>query len=129
MSRIRFISLRNALLLFNKKIGNECVDFNEYNEYVPFDSVSLVLASESETSPVSSMGHIFIVAEGFNKFGLLKRHSSGFVANASTNSSLLFQFLTDSIDGLYTLSPYNDTIYNYINKPRLSWGQSVRDIR
>lgn len=107
-------------LLFNKKIGNECFDFNEYNEYVPFDSVSLVLASESETSPVSSMGHIFIVAEGFNKFDLLKRHSSGFVANASTNSSLLFQFLTDSIDGLYTLSPYNDTIYNYINNENRS---------
>ena len=62
------------------------------------------------------MGHVFIVLEGKNSRGLTKRHNFGFVADTEGSASLFWNFLTGSIIGRYTLTPYDDTIYRYISE-------------
>ncbi len=116
-------------LLFGKLTDNysECSEFEEYIQNINVEKISVVLASEDESSPVSSMGHVFMVIEGINSIGLNKRHSFGFVADTEGSGSLIFKFLTGSIVGRYTLTPYDDTIYNYISKEHRSlWEYELR---
>lgn len=93
-----------------------CPDFYEYSRNIGIEKLSVVFASEDETSPISTMGHVFIVLEGKNSRGLTKRHNFGFVADTEGSASLFWNFLTGSIIGRYTLTPYDDTIYRYISE-------------
>ena len=97
-----------------------CEAFREYQTYVSSDRVYLVFASESETSPVSSMGHVFLVLEGPTPHAGVKRHAIGFVADTSENASLLMGFLTDQLVGRYVLMPYRELIDDYVIKERRS---------
>lgn len=100
--------------------SDSCEGFNEYKKYISAQKVALVFASESSTSPVSSMGHLFLVVEGVNALGLNKRHAVAFVADSSANGNLLIEFLKDSIVGRYVLNPYDDSIYTYVSKEKRS---------
>lgn len=103
----------------------KCFEFLEYSKHINIENLSVVFASEDETSPVSSMGHVFLMTGGRDANGIYKRHSFGFVADSSS-SSLLMQFLTDSIEGRYTLSPYDNTVHQYISEEHRSlWEYSV----
>ena len=107
-------------LLFEQLPDASCSGYLEYKEFVSAESISLVFASESETSPVSSMGHVFLVLEGHNAKGLYKRHAVAFVADTSVSQNLLIEFLKDSIIGRYVLNPYDDLIYNYVSEEQRS---------
>ena len=103
-----------------------CPDFSDYRKYVSVQEVSVVFASEDETSPVSSMGHLFLMVGGTNQLGLYKKHSFGFVADAGNSTSLLWSFLTDSIDGIHMLNPYHNTIHQYVSEEhRTLWEYSL----
>lgn len=104
---------------------NKCTEFLEYSKHINMENLSVVFASEDETSPVSSMGHVFLMTGGRDANGIYKRHSLGFVADSSS-SSLLMQFLTDSIEGRYTLAPYDNTVHQYISEEHRSlWEYSI----
>lgn len=107
-------------LLTGNQPEQVCDEFNEYQRYVVADRVSLVFASESDTSPVSSMGHSFLVLGGINRLGLYKHHATAFVADSALNENLFIAFLKDKIIGRYTLNPYDDVIFNYLNNEQRS---------
>lgn len=99
-----------------------CKGFKEYRDFVSAEKVILAFATESDNSPVSSMGHVFLVLEGKNKLGLTKRHAVSFVADTGASPNLLIDFMQDEIAGRYILNSYDDLIYNYIsNEKRSLW--------
>ena len=107
---------------------SRCADFDTYQQNISPESFSVVFAAEDETSPVSSMGHVFLMIQGTNSHGIMKRHSFGFVADTEGASSLLLQFLTGSITGRYTLSPYDNSIYTYVSEERRSLWEYPLDL-
>lgn len=103
-------------LIYGKDVYDECTEFNDFKRFVSAEKVSVIFASESVSSPVSSMGHALMLLEGKNSYGLTKAHSTSFVADSNDNPNLFFQFLSNSIVGQYTLNPYNDAIYQYVSE-------------
>ena len=104
-----------AYLITGQKPNKSCSAYQEFEQYVALDSVSLVFASESETSPVSSMGHVFLLLGGVNQQGVFKQHATAFVADTAQNKNLLMDFLHDRMSGSYVLIPYDDWIYQYVS--------------
>ena len=115
---------RYYLIYGSLPLNNNCNDFKEYTDYVNVEKLSVVFASEDETSPISSMGHVLMMIDGKDINGIRKKHSFGFVADNS--SSLFFDFVTDSIEGRYILSPYSNVIYKYVSEEHRSlWEYSL----
>ena len=118
---------RNYLLTGNFP-SDACGEFNDFKSFVSADKVSLVFATESVNSPVSSMGHAFLMLEGKNARGLTKQHAAAFVADKADNGNLIWAFLRDSISGRYTLAPYSDSIYAYVSEEHRSLWEYELDL-
>lgn len=117
-----------AYLLTGRVPANSCRVYREFERYVALDDVRVVFASESETSPVSSMGHVFLVLGGVNSLGVYKQHAAAFVADTAKNKNLLMDFLQDQMIGSYVLMPYDDWIYQYVSKEERSLWEYELDL-
>ena len=99
----------------------KCLAYEEYEQKVPIDNVTMIFASENNVSPSSMMGHSFIKLSGKNENGL-KEHSFSYFATVDVSSTLKFyaDILTVGIDGAYVLSPYAKKRDEYMLKEKRS---------
>ena len=104
-----------------------CPHYQEYIQKVPVDEISLVFAAENITSPMSMMGHVFIMISGYDEDSIQRQHAFSYFA--VINSFNPFLFITESIltgqEGKFGLTPYQTTLFNYTQKE----GRSVWEYR
>ncbi len=110
-ARVDFILKHNEL---DKRSipQHKCSEYEEYNQKVPFDDVSIIFASENNISPSTMLGHSFLKIDGNNK-----SHSFSYFAAFDKMNSFNFytRVLTSGVDGMYILSPYQEKSNEYIN--------------
>lgn len=106
----------------NIKIKKEkCAEYNEFDNSVPIDYIEIGFASENNTSPISMMGHTFLVLNG-NKQNVERKHIFAYSANLNNVStfSLIFDGLFFGLNGAYVLKPYSAYSSKYINEENRS---------
>lgn len=129
-ARVRYILEANGSGI--KEIApQKCTAYQEYLQKVPMDTVYIVFAAESNNSPSSIMGHIFLkIAGQYNNSQ--KEHSFSYFAAIDNSDSLKFYLDVVSIglEGSYLLSPYRTTKNEYLyGEKRALWtfGLSLTD--
>lgn len=116
--RCRYVA--RYFFLTGKDPDADCEDFSEFKKYVGLDEAFAVFASEDANSPISALGHAFMMIEGVNGLGVLKRYNVGFVSSGSSGTEIILGYLKDSLEGIYTLIPYYDSVHDYITKENRS---------
>lgn len=111
-----------------REVPESCAEYQRYLDYVPWDEVFTVFATENAAAPISSMGHLMLMTRGLNRRGIPQHYGIGFVAPSDQGSFRLFRdFLTGSIEGRFILNPYDDVIYNYVSQENRSlWEYRLR---
>lgn len=95
-----------------------CPELQKYLDYVPFDTLELVFASEVLTSSSSMMGHTFLKASGKNTNNKNVAHSISFFAEISTFNpfSVFYDSLVAGLDGFFMVRPYTKDHARYLEK-------------
>lgn len=97
----------------------KCDAYEEYLDKVIFDDVSIVFASESNTSPSSMMGHSFLKVSGQEK-----THAFSYFAtfDRTTSFDFFIKAFVGGVDGAYVLSSYSKKENEYLyNEKRSLW--------
>jgi hypothetical protein len=112
-----------ARLLFLKKYLNlqaqtgapQCVELEKYQQYVPFDDVSLVFASEVLSSASSMMGHTFLKVSGKNIKNNDVAHSISFFTEITTFNpiKLIYEGVFTGMEGFILVRPYKNDLKRY----------------
>ncbi|MDR2760340.1 MAG: DUF4105 domain-containing protein [Rickettsiales bacterium] len=102
----------------DKKIFPEakCGELADYMKKISPETVSLSVASENITSPMSMLGHIFVKISGHDSNGRLTEHALTYYAQfASSSPSLRFYIsaLAGGASGTYSLTPYRSKLGEY----------------
>lgn len=94
-----------------------CTDLDEFLQKVPFDSLSVVFASEQLNAPASVMGHSFLKIEGKNAAQESTAYAISFLTNVSTINfpNLALEILLTGREGYVTLGPYGQIISDYVD--------------
>ena len=99
----------------------KCDEYDEFNTNVPIDYIELGFAAENNKSPISMMGHAFLVLNG-TKDNIEKKHIFAYSANISDISTLdlVFDGLLFGLNGAYVLKPYNTYATKYLQHEQRS---------
>lgn len=114
-----------------------CKDLNEFLIIVPIDELYIEFAAESDFYPGSSMGHIYLKAQGvakqdFYKYinenliiefkkGELREYALSYIANMDDLNPLSYiSAIIGNLAGAYTLSPYENVRFDYIENEKRS---------
>ncbi|MCM1294478.1 MAG: DUF4105 domain-containing protein [Muribaculaceae bacterium] len=111
-ARTRFILQHNPEL----KISHQnCDGYQEFINKVPIDKIEVAFAAENTMSPMSMMGHTFLILSGTHD-GLNRKHAFGYSAfiNDINPAGLVFNGLFFGLDGVYGLLPYDDYKSRYL---------------
>ncbi|AZZ99834.1 DUF4105 domain-containing protein [Pseudoalteromonas sp. R3] len=92
-----------------------CPELKQFLDYVPFDSLTLVFASEVVTSASSMMGHIFFKAEGKNYKGTDVAHSLAYFTEITTFNpfKLLVESTYTGMPGFFSVRPFAKDLIKY----------------
>ncbi|WP_125721293.1 DUF4105 domain-containing protein [Pseudoalteromonas rubra] len=92
-----------------------CPELKQFLDYVPFDSLTLVFASEVVTSASSMMGHIFFKAEGKNHKGTEVAHSLAYFTEITTFNpfKLLVESTYTGMPGFFSVRPFAKDLVKY----------------
>lgn len=116
-----------------------CDGFNEFQQIVAFDKISLHYAAESDVYPGSAMGHIYLAIEGTTKQDISKKwgnttlelkkgqyvgYSMSFFATAELglNPIAYIRAVMGNLDGIYALSPLKNAEFEYIKNENAIFG-------
>lgn len=125
-ARYRFLYQQN---IFSKPLDySQCPSLEEYMKKVPTEKFYYVFAAENITSVTSMMGHGFLMAEGSDASGKLRKHSFSFFAELnSLNPIYLFYGATISgLKGQFALHPYQKDLQQYlVREEREVWEYSL----
>ena len=103
-ARTEFIIKHEKIKIHKEK----CIDYDIFNKNVPIDNVEIGFASENNKSPISMMGHAFLVLNGKDS-GVERKHI--FAYSASVNDVSIYSLIVDGLffglKGLYVLKPYS----------------------
>lgn len=93
----------------------KCDSYQEYLEKVPVEKIYLVFAAENISSPLSMMGHVFLMLEGSDENGIKRQHAFSYFAviNSLNPLSLVIESLFTGQEGRFGLSPYQQSLLNY----------------
>lgn len=97
----------------------KCDAYEEYLNKVIFDDISIVFASESNTSPSSMMGHSFLKISGQEK-----THAFSYFAtfDRTTSFDFFIKAFVGGVNGSYVLSSYSEKENEYLyNEKRSLW--------
>ncbi len=116
-ARTEFILKHENIKLHKEK----CPEYDTFNKSVPIDSVEIGFASENNKSPISMMGHTFLVLTGVEN-NIEKRHIFAYSANISDVSvpSLFIDGLFFGLNGAYVLKPYRNYSKFYLYQEQRS---------
>lgn len=94
-----------------------CSGLQEFRDKVPFETLSLVFASEEITSPASVMGHIFLQIDGVDKNGQSKSYAISFLTDLDTINlaALTYSILISGRQGYITLGAAQTEIAKYVD--------------
>ena len=116
----RYLYLRHHLSIDPKTIfqAKGCGELKRYIDYVPFDDVSLVFASEVMSSASSMMGHTFLNASGKNINEDSVSHTISFFTEFSSLNpfTLFYDATVAGMDGFFIVRPYAVDIEQYNKK-------------
>ncbi|WP_440906022.1 DUF4105 domain-containing protein [Catenovulum sp. SX2] len=108
---------------------SSCSDLNKYSDFVPYDSLTLVYASEVLSSTTSMMGHVFFKASGINHKGTPVEHSIAFLSEIKTLNpfKLLYESLIVGMPGFFIVRPYQQDKVRYLNEEKRNlWEYQLR---
>jgi hypothetical protein len=94
---------------------NQCPELEKYKQYVPFDDVSLVFASEVLSSASSMMGHTFLKVSGKNSKNNDVAHSISFFTEINTFNpiKLIYEGVYTGMEGFILVRPYKNDLKRY----------------
>lgn len=137
-ARISFIANFVQSEEFKNRIDiSQCQKLQEFFNIVPIERIFIEFAAESDIYPGSSMGHIYLHLQGrvkndiqksidgvdlnFKK-GEIQDYAIGYIAllNENFNPIDYLQAISGSLSGFYTLSPYSNTEFEYLENERRS---------
>ncbi|MDD5371795.1 MAG: DUF4105 domain-containing protein [Sulfurimonas sp.] len=96
----------------------QCLDFQNYLNKAPADTISLIYASENVKNPSSMMGHTFLKYSGINYQNNKVEHAVSFYTIIETLNlfELAYQNTYSGMRGFFALQPYQEAIKQYIDK-------------
>jgi hypothetical protein len=116
----RYIFLSDYIDLDIAKIkrAEQCSELKRYIDFVPFDNVNLIFASEVVSSASSMMGHTFMNVTGNNVNDEGVSHSVSFFTEFSTLNpiSLFYDATIGGMNGYFIVRPYSVDIEQYVDK-------------
>ncbi|MDK1314275.1 DUF4105 domain-containing protein [Pseudoalteromonas ardens] len=113
-ARVTLISQATGRTL-SSDMAQQCPELQKFLDYVPFDSLTLVFASEVVTSASSMMGHIFFKAEGKNHKGTDVAHSLAYFTEITTFNplKLLVESTYTGMPGFFSVRPFAKDLVKY----------------
>ncbi|MBA6289044.1 DUF4105 domain-containing protein [Colwellia sp. MB3u-4] len=93
----------------------ECEELQKYKNYVPFDDINLIYASEVVSSASSMMGHSFLNAKGKNLNQTSVSHSISFFTELDSfnPAALIYDGLVSGMDGFFIVRPFEKDLNHY----------------
>lgn len=118
-ARITFLSKELNFDLPNDRFY-QCKELKKFIDYVPFEEIELVYASEILSSATSMMGHIFMNAKGSNFKGTDVEHSLAYYTEISTLNPfrLIVESTLTGMSGFFMVRPFVDDFEAYVNKEK-----------
>jgi hypothetical protein len=98
-----------------QKNKSECAELQKYKNYVPYDEINLIYASEVVSSASSMMGHSFLNAKGKNLNQTSVSHSISFFTELGTFNpvTLIYDGLVSGMDGFFIVRPFKKELNRY----------------
>lgn len=92
-----------------------CPELQKYKEYVPYDQLNLIYASEVLASASSMMGHSFLNAKGVNLNQSQVSHSISFFTEFESfnPAKLIYDGLVSGMKGLFIVRPFEKDLKRY----------------
>jgi hypothetical protein len=116
----RFLFLSQYLDFDTAQLTNttQCPEFSKYQNFVPFDEVNLIFASEVLSSASSMMGHTFLNVSGANVKSTQVSHSLSFFTEFDSYNPfrLLYDGILGGMQGLFIVRPYAVDVEQYAQK-------------
>jgi hypothetical protein len=100
---------------FGLKKSEYCTDLKKYKDYVPFEQLNLIYASEVLASASSMMGHSFLNAKGYNINQSEVSHSISFFTELDSfnPAALIYDGLVSGMKGLFIVRPFDKDLVHY----------------
>lgn len=119
-ARAHFIRQYNPHIKYSL---SQCKEYLEFVDKVSADSVSVVFAAENSRSPVSMMGHSFLLLS--DKTNPMSQHAFGYMAKVNDVNPVKYIVggLFSGLDGFYQLTPYTKQKQEYLNNQQRSLWQ------
>lgn len=97
---------------------SHCVNLQDFLNYVPFDEIELVFASEVLSSATSMMGHIFIKASGENIRQNHVAHSLAYFTEITTLNPvrLVVDSTLTGMPGFFIVRPFSKDMAQYLDQ-------------
>jgi hypothetical protein len=126
----RYLFLEDYFTFKDNNLVNidSCKELKRYSDYVPFDEVSLIFASEVISSASSMMGHTFLSVKGNNINSTEVKHSVSFFTEFSSINpfSIFYDAIIGGMDGFFIVRPYSVDVEQYVdNEGRNLWSYSL----
>ena len=118
-ARTEFILKHEPTIILSKE---KCTEYNEFYTSVPIDYIEIGFAAENNKSPISMMGHTFLILNGYTQNKVEKKHIFAYSANLQGVSTfdLIFDGLFLGLNGAYVLKPYTTYSSRYIQQEQRS---------
>jgi hypothetical protein len=109
----RYINFGTAV----EQAKSQCTEYLKFKDYVPFDELSLVFASEVLSSASSMMGHTFLKASGKNLNQTQVEHSIAFYTEFNTFNpfKLIYDGVFSGMEGFLMVRQYKDDLHRYVD--------------
>lgn len=93
----------------------ECSELQKYKDFVPYDQLNLIYASEVLASASSMMGHSFLNAKGININQNEVSHSISFFTEIDSFNpfALIYDGLVAGMNGLFIVRPFDQDLRRY----------------
>lgn len=100
---------------FGLKKSKYCTELKKYEDYVPFEQLNLIYASEVLASASSMMGHSFLNAKGANINQSQVSHSISFFTELDSfnPAALIYDGLVAGMKGLFIVRPFDKELVRY----------------
>jgi hypothetical protein len=127
----RFFLLNHYLGLksFGLEETEDCTELQKYKNYVPYDQLNLIYASEVLASASSMMGHSFLNAKGANVNQTQVSHSISFFTELDSfnPAALIYDGLVSGMKGLFIVRPFKKDLKQYSQtEGRNVWSYSLK---
>jgi hypothetical protein len=95
---------------------DNCIGLNEYLRKAPVDKFSYVFAAANLQSVTSMMGHGFLMIEGKDDNGEVRKHTYSYFAELTSQNpfTVAYKGIISGLDGMFALHPYDRDEERYV---------------